>query len=276
MRLPFTKMQGLSNDFVIIDERKISYNLTEQDLKAIADRRIGVGCDQVLIIRSSNSGTVAASYFVFNSDGSRAGHCGNGLRCVARYLSRLQGIAESIWIEVGENFVEAQMQTGSLVRVSMGPPEFEPKKIPLKAEKEREVYTMLVNGERMRFGAVSVGNPHAVIKVDDVDFAKISEVGSAVQRSRLFPEGVNVGFAQIVSPTEIHLRVFERGAGETPACGTGACGAVAVCRKWRLIEDRVNVELPGGKLTIEWDDETADSIWMTGPAEHVFTGEINL
>ena len=172
--------------------------------------------------------------------------------------------------------MEAQLRRGTQVRVAMGLPEFEPKKIPLKVEHERKIYAANINGQRLQFGAVAVGNPHAVIEVEDVKLAEIADVGSAVQQSRLFPEGVNVGFVQILSQTEIRLRVFERGVGETPACGTGACGAVAVCHRWQLIEDRVKVELPGGKLTIEWDGGIAEGIWMTGPAEHVFTGEINL
>lgn len=275
MNLPFAKMHGLGNDFVLIDERRTRYNLAPAQLRSLADRREGIGCDQILFLEQPASAAAAARYRVANADGSPAEHCGNGIRCVARYLQRCGEITDTVQIEVGEHTYQLAISKNNDVVVEMGSPQFEPEAIPLAAPLE-SLYSAELGDVELAFGAVSVGNPHATIEVDDVAAAAVATLGPALQASAWFPSGVNVGFMEIVSPKRIRLRVYERGSGETRACGTGACAAVAIGRRWGKLESAVNVELSGGELVIEWAGGDNDTLWMTGPATHVYQGNTEL
>ena len=276
MRIPFFKMHGLGNDFVIIDARRQHYALTPDACAALADRRRGVGCDQILILEPPTDPRAQARYRVVNADGSAAEHCGNGVRCVARLLERLGEARESLVVEIGDALFDLFLEGDTSVRVDMGVPRFEPADIPLAVAAMAPRYTLRVGTDEVAFGAVSMGNPHAVIAVDDVATAAVATLGPAVQAARLFPAGVNVGFMQILDPAHIRLRVYERGAGETAACGTGACAAVAIGRRWGALAAAVRVDLCGGTLAIAWDGEPGHPLWMTGPATFVFEGTIDL
>jgi diaminopimelate epimerase len=276
MRIPFTKMQGLGNDFVLLDARRAPLALTPAQLRRLADRRYGVGCDQILQIDPPTLPGAAALYRVFNADGSPAQHCGNGVRCVAHYLAARGAVSgRDLVIELGGHGYALRLEDDGTVQVDMGEPDFEPAALPLAVAARAPRYT-LHHGEReWTFGAVSMGNPHAVIAVPDVDSAPVADIGAWLQAQPLFPERVNVGFMQVLDAGRIRLRVYERGAGETPACGTGACGAVAVGRLWGMLGARVVVELTGGELTIEWGGP-GSRLWMRGPAVTVFEGTIEL
>lgn len=272
MKIGFTKMHGLGNDFVLLDGRKGLPVLTPRLLAQMADRRLGIGCDQILLIEPVDGVAADVRYRVFNADGSPAEHCGNGVRCVAHYLFRRGEVAGSeVRVQIGDRVFCLGLVAGGNVRVEMGIPEFAPARIPLAVSGEADRYALEFNGESVLFGAVSMGNPHAVFQVPDVATAPVAALGAFLQRHPLFPARVNVGFMQVVAPNEIHLRVHERGVGETPACGTGACGAVAVGRRWGLLEERVTVHLPGGELAIAWAG-AGQMLYMTGPATHVFEG----
>ena len=277
MNIPFVKMHGLGNDFIVIDEREGSFELDRRQLAFLADRRFGVGCDQILSIGKPGSPNALARYRVFNADGSPAEHCGNGARCVARFLEQQgEANADGISIEIGKELLQMSFASGDRVCVNMGRPRFSPAEIPLKATDELARYELETDDGRIEFGAVSMGNPHAVIAVEELASAPVESVGSQLQHSDRFPQAVNVGFMQILSRNSINLRVYERGAGETLACGTGACAAVAIGRRWGLLDSEVAVELRGGVLQIDWDGELQDAIWMTGPATYVYEGTIEL
>lgn len=277
MKLPFTKMHGLGNDFVVLDQRTHSYALTSAQLAHVADRRFGIGCDQILSIEPPTQATAAVRYRVFNADGGSAEHCGNGVRCVARYLAR-EGVVrgDRVMVEIGTDVFELALLADEMVRVDMGPPRFAPAAIPLAVPTELARYPVTCDGLDYEFGAVSMGNPHAVFAVTDVATAAVQPIGAALQAHALFPQRVNVGFMQIVTRDHIRLRVFERGVGETKACGTGACAAVAIGRRWAQLDAAVEVELSGGRLHIAWDGDPQHSLWMTGPATFVFEGTIEL
>ena len=302
MMLRFTKMQGLGNDFVVCDGVRQAVTLSPEQCRFLADRRFGVGCDQILLVEPPRLAGTDFHYRIFNADGSEVEQCGNGARCFARFVND-QGLTAKTEIPVGTAagpirlFIEPDGQ----VRVNMGPPIFTPARIPFlapvellpKAEllatagpavtatsnaialTEANDYDLEVAGEMLRIGAVSMGNPHAVLRVDDLDQAPVERLGPPIERHPRFPRRVNVGFMQVLAPNHIRLRVYERGAGETLACGTGACAAVAVGRRLGLLGERVRVSLPGGDLQVHWagDDQP---VWMTGPAMTVFTGEIQL
>ena len=277
MLIPFTKMHGLGNDFVLLDERNLSFGLNATQIARIADRRYGIGCDQILSLRQSSLSGTLASYRIFNADGSVAEHCGNGVRCVARYLydnGDVQG--DRFTLEVRGIAYELILEANGSVRVNMGTPLFSPSDIPISADRVRERYELYVCGETHEIGCVSIGNPHATMVVDDVAAVDVVTIGSTLQNHRFFPQKVNVGFMQFIDPGRIKLRVFERGVGETLACGTGACAAVAIGMLWGQLDHSVNVDLPGGTLHIEWTGKTIAPLWMTGPAESVFTGTIEL
>ena len=277
MLVPFTKMHGLGNDFVLLDERDSSFQLTPAQLIRIADRRHGIGCDQILILEPASMPGAEARYRVFNADGSAAEHCGNGIRCVARYLLDAGDIdGNCLSLEVNGVACELVFEADDMVRVDMGPPSFAPHEIPIAADERLERYELTVAGNAYEFGCVSMGNPHAVTLVDDVETADVSQVGMACQTHRFFPSQVNVGFMQVIERGRVKLRVYERGVGETRACGTGACAAMAVGRSWQRLDTAVDVELPGGLLRIEWSGAREDSILMTGPAEGVFEGIIEI
>ncbi|HCU90288.1 MAG TPA: diaminopimelate epimerase [Gammaproteobacteria bacterium] len=277
MLIPFTKMHGLGNDFVLLDERDSSFGLTVTQIAQIADRRYGIGCDQILSLRQSSLPGALASYRIFNADGSVAEHCGNGVRCVARYLCDNGDVQRDRFsLEVRGIAYELILEADGAVRVNMGAPLFSPSDIPISADSVGERYELSVSGETHQFGCVSIGNPHATMVVDDVVAVDVKTIGSALQNHRFFPQKVNVGFMQFVDPGRIKLRVFERGVGETLACGTGACAAVAIGVLWGQLDNSVDVDLPGGTLHIEWAGKTIAPLWMTGPAESVFKGTIEL
>ena len=272
MKIGFTKMHGLGNDFVLLDGRQGLPPLSPELLARMANRRLGIGCDQILLIEPADGDAADVRYRVFNADGSSAEHCGNGVRCVAHYLERRGEVAGSeVRVQIGARVFRLGLVAGGHVRVEMGVPEFTPARIPLAVTGEAQRYTLEFNGGSYVFGAVSLGNPHAVFEVQDIATAPVATLGPFLQQHPLFPARVNVGFMQIVAPHEIHLRVHERGVGETPACGTGACGAVAVGRRWGRLGERVKVCLPGGELDIAWAGE-GEMLYMTGPATHVFEG----
>lgn len=276
MRIRFTKMQGLGNDFVVLDGVRQRLSLSAEQCRFLADRHFGIGCDQILLVEAPRLAATDFHYRIFNADGSEVEQCGNGARCFARFV-RDQGLTDKIEIPVGTAagpirlFVEADGQ----VRVNMGRPLFDPTLIPFQAEAETDQYELEVDASLVRIGAVSLGNPHAILLVDDVDQAPVARLGPLIEHHPRFPRRVNVGFAQILDPGQVRLRVHERGTGETLACGTGACAAVAVGRRLGLLAEQARVRLPGGDLVIRWAGG-AEPLWMTGPAQTVFHGEIDL
>jgi len=276
MRVSFTKMQGLGNDFVLLDARDEPFVLAPMQLQRLADRRYGVGCDQVLVIDRPQLAGTTVRYRVFNADGSPAQHCGNGIRCVAHYLAARGAVAgRELSIELAGRAYALKLHDDATVAVDMGEPDFAPAALPLAVPAQAAQYEVDFDGGSYGFGAVSMGNPHAVFEVADLAAAPVVPLGSFLQAHALFPERVNAGFMQVIARDRIRLRVYERGAGETPACGTGACAAVAVGRQWGLLEAKVVVELTGGTLTIEWGGP-GTRLWMRGPAVAVFEGSIDL
>ena len=277
MQVPFTKMHGLGNDFVVIDERDVSYRLDGSQYAILADRRHGIGCDQILVLDQSTRNDVVARYRVFNADGSAAEHCGNGVRCVARFLRDAGGdTTNALALEVDDRRCELQFDENDDVRVDMGPPNFEPSEIPISAPRRHDRYEIDVDNTPMSVGCVSIGNPHALIDVPDVADADVERLGAALQAHAFFPARVNVGFMEVLDRGHIKLRVFERGVGETLACGTGACAAMAIGRTWDLLDAEVAVALRGGTLRLAWQGGSQDVLWMTGPAVKVFDGIIEL
>jgi diaminopimelate epimerase len=276
MKLRFTKMQGLGNDFVVFDGIRQQVALTPEQCRAIADRRFGVGCDQLLLVEPPQTMGTDFYYRIFNADGSEVEQCGNGARCFARFV-REQGLTRKSEIPVGTKAGEIRLyvEADAQVRVNMGAPEFEPAQIPFVSQAEAERYALEIDGRQLSIGAVSMGNPHAVLLVEDVDAAPVGRLGPLIEAHACFPRRVNAGFMQVIDREHIRLRVYERGAGETLACGTGACAAVAVGIRWGLLENRVWVNLPGGILMIEWHGGSRP-VLMTGPAVSVFDGVIEL
>ncbi|HDK37838.1 MAG TPA: diaminopimelate epimerase [Thiolapillus brandeum] len=276
MRLKFTKMQGLGNDFVVFDAINQQVDLTGEQLRFLADRRFGVGCDQVLLVESPRSETTDFYYRIFNADGSEVEQCGNGARCFARFL-RNKGLSGKDAIHVGtlSGDLQLQLQADGSVQVDMGVPRLEPQAIPFIAEQQQAVYDIKVGERILQISAVSLGNPHAVMVVDDVQQAQVETLGPALEQHPRFPQRVNVGFMAVHSPAEIDLRVYERGAGETLACGTGACAAVVAGHRRGLLENEVKVHLPGGDLVVSWKGAKTP-VLMRGPAEEVFEGSIEL
>lgn len=275
MQIQFTKMQGLGNDFVVIDATQRPIALSAQQAAALADRRFGVGCDQILLIEPAPHAEVDFGYRILNADGSEVGQCGNGVRCVARYV-REQGLSHAETLRFAtRTAIMAVCIDGEQVQVDMGEPVFTPAAVPFVTDTPAERYSLEVGGQAVELGICSMGNPHALIQVDDVGAEAVETLGPQVERHARFPERVNVGFAAIRDRGAIDLRVWERGAGETLACGSGACAAVAVLRQWGLVDDTVAVNLPGGTLRIHWPG-VGSSLSMTGPAETSFVGSVLL
>ena len=276
MILNFTKMQGLGNDFVVFDAIHQQVDLTGAQCRHIADRHFGVGCDQLLLVEPARMAGSDFHYRIFNADGSEVEQCGNGARCFARYV-RDRGLTEKDVITVGTlaGIITLYLQEDGSVKVNMGVPELEPANIPFVAEQSAISYAIEVGAEILMLGAVSMGNPHAVLTVADVDTAQVERIGPLLERHPRFPHRVNVGFMQVCSPQKIRLRVFERGSGETLACGSGACAAVVSGRRQGLLSDTVEVSLAGGDLRIEWQGP-GQPVWMSGPAIQVFDGAIEL
>ena len=276
MKLAFVKMHGIGNDFVLVDNMSRKLDLGTEQIRLLADRRRGIGCDQLLMMEPADGPNADVRARIFNRDGSEAGQCGNGLRCLAAYL-RDTGVAngDHIVIEAGQGVVRVLLTNHRAVTMDMGTPRFELRDIPFLADARALSYDLQVGSQRLEIGAVSMGNPHAVIRVDDCQSAPVQELGPGVQSLEEFPEGVNVGFMQVLDDTRVCLRVFERGVGETLACGSGACAAVAVGRVRGWLGDRVSVALSGGELTVEWDGE-GQPMWLTGPTQRAFEGEFEL
>jgi len=274
MEIQFTKMHGLGNDFVVIDAINQDIDLSEEQVRFIADRHFGVGCDQLLLVEAAESDDVDFVYRIFNSDGGEVEQCGNGARCFAVFV-REKGLSNKnpIVVETNTGVISLYIEKDGQVTVDMGVPELKPWAIPFNADTRLDEYALDVNGDVLKIGAVSMGNPHAVTIVDDVETTDVDELGAAIENHALFPNRVNAGFMQIVSDAHIRLRVFERGAGETLACGTGACAAMVVGHLQGHLADEVQVDLPGGSLQISWQGE-ASPVMMTGPATRVFEGKI--
>ena len=273
--MKFTKMHGLGNDFIVIDAISQSINLTTEQICQLADRHFGIGCDQLLLVEKPTIAEAEFRYRIFNADGGEVEQCGNGARCFAIFV-RQQGLTKNskIAVETAGGLIELNV-ADEQVTVNMGVPDFQPQSLPFLAEKPAESYDLMVNEAEYAIGAVSMGNPHAVMLIDDLDAVDIGALGSAIESHERFPNRVNAGFMQVINRQEIRLRVFERGAGETRACGTGACAAVAVGHKLGLLDEAVTVHLRGGDLTIQWPGE-GQALLMTGPATTVFDGSINI
>ncbi|EDY85783.1 diaminopimelate epimerase [gamma proteobacterium HTCC5015] len=278
MTFTFSKMHGLGNDFVVIDAIRQQVELSPDQVRRIADRRFGVGCDQLLLVERPESKSADFRYRIYNADGSEVEQCGNGARCFGRFVVD-QGLADascaSLKIETLGGPIEIQLLDGHQVQVDMGVPRFDPSALPFEADAEAAHYALDTAGQLLDIGAVSMGNPHAVLWVDEIQEAPVAELGPAIESHPRFPQRVNAGFAQCLSRSEIHLRVYERGAGETLACGTGACAAVAVGIRQGKLDREVTVHLPGGDLNIYWPDDD-QSLMMTGDAITVFEGTIDL
>lgn len=276
MRLEFTKMNGLGNDFVVVDATRDAFALSPAQIQRIADRRRGVGCDQLLVVEPSSLQAADFDYRIFNADGGEVEQCGNGARCFATFV-RDRGLSDKAEIPVNTNagLITLKVEGDGRVRVNMGAPRLVPDEIPFEAEHQAASYDIAVDGACYQIGAASMGNPHGVLRVDDVDSAPVESLGAAIESHPRFPARVNVGFMQVLGRDEIRLRVFERGVGETQACGTGACAAVVVGRVQGLLDEAVSVHLPGGTLDIRWAGE-GQPVYMTGPTETVFHGSIEL
>lgn len=274
MSLRFTKMHGIGNDFVIVDCRAQPLALDAAQIARIGDRHRGVGFDQLLAIEAARDASCAFAYSIYNTDGTRALQCGNGVRCVAAWLQRAGALgAGATRLQGPAGAVAVELLDHGKVRVDMGVPRFAPADVPLNLP-AADPYRLRVDGVDVEFGAVSMGNPHAVIAVADVGAAPLATLGAALSGNAHFPSGCNVGFAQIVKRTHLRLRVWERGAGATLACGSGACAAVAVLRRRGQLDAVVDVTLPGGTLPIEWAGEGLP-LWMSGATAFAFEGEID-
>ena len=276
MNRSFSKMHGLGNDFVVFDATREPLDLSTEQIRFIADRRLGIGCDQILLVEPARDPATDFYYRIFNADGSEVEQCGNGARCFARFV-RNHRLTDKRVIPVGtaRGPIELTVLEDEQVRVNMGPPALEPDSLPFTAQEKAITYPLDVAGQTVEISAVSMGNPHAVLLVDDVNTAPVASLGAAIESHPAFRQRVNVGFMAIRSPAETDLRVYERGAGETLACGTGACAAVVAGRLRGLLDEQVQVHLPGGDLVVSWrgDDQP---VWMTGPATAVFEGNIRL
>lgn len=276
MLLHFTKMHGLGNDFVVLDLITQRFHLQSQHIRFLADRKLGIGCDQVLVVEPPSKPSVDFRYRIFNADGSEVEQCGNGARCFAKFVKdkKLTG-KNTIVVETSSGIITLKTQPDHQVVVNMGAPIFDPDKIPFKAEKQDAHYDIDANGQTLSIGAVSIGNPHGVVLVDDIETAPVETLGPILESHPRFPNRTNVGFLQIISDDYAKLRVFERGVGETKACGTGACAAMVYARTKGLLNDSATIELTGGKLEIQWQGPGQD-ILMTGPATMVYEGKIHI
>lgn len=270
-------MHGLGNDFVVIDGINQSFQPDPEVIRFLANRRFGVGCDQVLLIEPPETDAAEFRYRIFNSDGGEVEQCGNGARCFARFVYD-RGLTSHtrIPVETMSGLIELQLNdTNDLVTVNMGVPVLQPIQIPFEADQVAISYSLEVDGRKLEIAAVSMGNPHAVLVVDNVDRAEVNQLGPLVESHPRFPRRTNVGFMQIEDEHRIRLRVYERGAGETLACGTGACAAVVAGSIQGRLQSPVTVSLPGGELVIQWNG-SHNPVYMTGPATHVFEGQIEL
>lgn len=274
--MQFSKMHGLGNDFMVVDAVTQNVYFSPELICRLADRHTGVGFDQLLVVEAPYDPELDFHYRIFNADGSEVTQCGNGARCFARFV-RLKGLTNKREIKVSTQSgrMILHVMDNDDVCVNMGEPEFEPQKVPFRAQKAEKTYIIRAMERTVLCGVVSMGNPHCVIQVEDIKTAEVELLGPVLEQHERFPERANIGFMQIVDRNNLHLRVFERGAGETKACGSGACAAVAIGISQGLLDKRVKVTLPGGSLLIEWKGE-GNSLYMTGPATHIYDGIIQL
>jgi len=276
MQVKFTKMQGAGNDFVVIDSYSEIVALSASQIRHIANRYFGVGCDQLLMVEKSKSAGVDFKYRIFNADGGEVEQCGNGARCFAKYVYEKGLTAKrDIHVETACGLIVLQLTADGRVTVNMGAPVFEPSRIPFVALSRQPQYTLNLESETITISAVSMGNPHAVTIVEDVEHANVAKLGPQVESNMHFPQRVNAGFMQIVNAHEINLRVYERGSGETLSCGTGACAAAVSGIALGLLQSPVVVNTRGGQLSIAWAGEN-EPVMMTGPAEFVFEGQLEI
>ncbi len=274
MKIAFTKMQGLGNDFMVIDATCQKINLTAENIRQLADRKRGIGFDQCLIVEPTQNENADFYYRIYNSDGGEVEQCGNGARCLAKFIRDQQLSAKDLlYVTTKNRRMSLEFCDNDLIRVSLGHVELSPEKIPLKNHQQQAVYQLHVEDSIVNIQALNVGNPHAVITSDDLAAARVEYFGPRIEHHVDFPEGVNVGFMQIIDKQTIRLRVYERGAGETDACGSGACAAVAAGILSGKLNNKVTVYLPGGELIVEWQGDQTP-IYLTGPAVSVFRGEV--
>ncbi len=277
MLLRFTKMHGLGNDFMVVDLVTQRFKFNPQMVKRLGDRKLGVGFDQLLVIEVPSNPEMDFRYRIYNSDGSEVEHCGNGARCFAQFVKdKRLTVKNNINVETAKGNMVLTIRDDRQVEVDMGAPILSPSEIPFIADKTQLTYPIEVDGQAMQISAISMGNPHGVLVVDDVHKTEVETLGPAIQALADFPNGVNVGFMQIVDENQVNLRVYERGVGETLACGTGACAAVVAGIQRGLLASRVKVNVTGGNLEIFWEGQDADPVIMTGPATNVFEGKIFL
>nr|WP_237742314.1 diaminopimelate epimerase [Gayadomonas joobiniege] len=272
----FTKMHGLGNDFMVVDNVTQNVFFSPEQVAKLANRNFGVGFDQLLVVEAPYDPEVDFHYRIFNSDGSEVEQCGNGARCFARFV-RLKGLTnkQNISVSTKSGKIILQVERDGQVTVDMGVPKLAPKEVPFIANTEEKTYILQSKGQNVLAGVASMGNPHCVLTVEDVDTAPVETLGPELESHERFPEKANIGFMQVVDRSNIRLRVYERGAGETLACGTGACAAVVVGILQGKLNNQVEVKLPGGKLNIIWPGE-GRSVKMTGPVAHVYDGQINI
>ena len=279
MRIRFTKMQGAGNDFVVLDETRgpsVPGGLTPAQYRWLADRHFGVGADQILSVRPAPAPGIDFEYVIHNADGSEVEQCGNGARCFARFvLDKRLTVKKQIRVETKGGIIELDVRNDGQISVNMGPPRLVPRDIPFQAEQQALSYPVEVDGQTVELAAVSMGNPHAVLRVDNVDSAPVHTLGPKLEHHPRFPQRVNVGFLQVLDRQNAKLRVWERGAGETQACGTGACAAAVAAISQGWMDSPVQLELPGGKLSIEWAGP-GQPVMMTGPAVRVYEGQVRL
>ncbi len=274
--MQFSKMHGLGNDFMVVDAVTQNVYFSPEMIRRLSDRHCGIGFDQLLVVEPPYDPELDFHYRIFNADGSEVAQCGNGARCFARFV-RMKNLTNKREIHVSTQTgrMVLSITDDELVRVNMGVPEFEPQLVPFRATKAEKTYIMRVAEKTVLCGVVSMGNPHCVIQVEDVAIAPVESLGPLMENHDRFPERANIGFMQVVSREHIRLRVYERGAGETQACGSGACAAVAIGIQQALLAEQVLVDLPGGRLEISWKGP-GHALYMTGPATHVYDGFIHL
>lgn len=280
MRLKFTKMHGRGNDFVMLNGITQTVALTAAQIRQIADRHLGIGCDQLLVVEQPTVAEADFRYRIFNADGGEVEQCGNGTHCFAQFV-RDEGLTtkHEIRVETRNGIISPSIAADGLITTNMGAPIFSPAAIPFIADAEQLRYELNVNGENLSIGAVSMGNPHAVQIVADIDAAPVREQGPLIEHHQHFPNRVNAGYMQVLTRDHIRLRVWERGAGETLACGTGACAAVVTGIRWNLLDAEVRVSMRGGDLSVTWrgaDNSGTAAVFMSGKATTVYRGEINL
>ncbi len=279
MKISFSKMHGLGNDFVVIDAINQDIQLNSEQIRSISDRNRGIGCDQLLLVEPPTDSSVLFAYRIFNADGHEVEQCGNGARCFARFVHD-QNLTTETTIPVSTNSgnIILTLEKNNLVTVNMGVPRFTPEQIPFQTdatEATNHHFSLSLDDRKLDIGVVAIGNPHAVTQVENIDTAPVTEIGPLIESHSRFPNRVNAGFMQVIDQKTIKLRVYERGVGETQACGTGACAAMVIGRRWKLLDENVQVLLTGGTLNISWKAE-GEPIFMTGPTTTVFEGSIEL